>query len=96
MNSELDNIEPEKVRKKITNDQALTLAELAVGFCLPYTTVKALAKEKGFPKVGAYVFPSDFKIWRRQTRGLQSSPGTPVPAGRPSVGKSGEFQVKHG
>jgi hypothetical protein len=76
MNKDLASIDADKILLKIVRDQALTKAEAAVGFGLPYSTVKALAAEKGFPMIGTHFFPSDFKIWRRQKAGLLPRPPT--------------------
>ncbi len=95
-NAELAGIDVAFVLVKIGRDQALTKAEAAVGFDLPYSTIKALAKEPGFPLIGDRVFPSDFKLWRRRKTGLQSAPDTAVRSRRPDADKCGVPQLKHG
>ncbi len=95
-NKELAGIDREAVRTAKGHDEALTLAELAVATGLPYSDVKALAKEKGFPRIGKRVFPSDFKLWRRRRLGLQSAPETAAHRPLPAAGKPGEPRLKHG
>ncbi len=95
-NKELAAHVPAVVQEKFANDQALTLAELAVATGLPYSTVKTFASEPEFPRLGRHVFPSDFKLWRRRKTGLQSAPDTAARPQPRAAGKSGELRLKHG
>jgi hypothetical protein len=96
MNKELEGIDAAAVLVKIARDQALTKAEAAVGFDLPYSTIKALTAEAGFPMLGNHFFPSDFKLWRRRKTGLQSAPDSAPRPPRPSADKSYAPRLKHG
>lgn len=95
-NKQLEDISLDVVLTKIARDQALTKGEAAVGFDLPYSTVKALAREPGFPIIEGRFFPSDFKLWRRRRLGLQSAPDTATRSRPPAAGKSDVSRLKHG
>ena len=95
-NKQFSHLDPAEVKKMVEEDQALDLKQFSLAFGYGYSKAKALTKQNGFPWLGGRVFPSDFRLWRRQTLGLQSAPDS---AARPrpfAAGKPGELHVKHG
>lgn len=82
---QLGGIRLAEVRKKRSEDQALTAKEFAVMAGLSYSTARNWFRLPGFPSIRGYVFWSDFISWRRAHAGL-SPANTDAQLDAPSQG----------
>jgi len=70
MNKQLARIDREKVAAKVAGGSAISLAEAAVYYGLPYSTFRDW-KKQGLPLLGGKFFDADFQLWRRRQTGLE-------------------------
>lgn len=88
----LQHINEEEVIRKSQAGQGLTLAEAAVRYGIPYSTLRRM-RRKGLPLVEERLFETDFTLWRQQQAGLarSSSPGTSARPTRGTLSKPCEY-----
>lgn len=89
VDKQIQDIEFEKVRRRVDAGNALTLKQLAVYTGYSYSTVTNWPKRKDspLPLLNGRVFVEDFILWRARVTGLETAPDTarPLPSSqRPS------------
>lgn len=86
MNRQTAHIDRNEVAAKVTNGQALSLAELSVYTGVAYSVVRSW---HWLPKIGGFIFFDDFVIARRRATGLEPDPRIVVRRPRSNADKFG-------